>query len=145
MARTQLQTFRRGTTPRLIRRRGVAATEFAIVAPIFFLLIIGVIEVGRAIMVQQVLINAARAGARRAVMLSSTQQETLDAVTDFTDSVGVPTVTASVTPDPGAAAAGTAITVSASVNFASVSWLPAPWFMGSKVLSSTSVMRKEGF
>jgi Flp pilus assembly protein TadG len=145
MARAQLQACRRGSTPRVSQRRGVAATEFAIVAPIFFLLIIGIIEVGRAIMVQQVLINAARAGARRAVMLSSTQQETLDAVTDFTDSVGVPTVTASVTPDPGAAAAGTAITVSASVNFASVSWLPAPWFMGGKVLSSTSVMRKEGF
>jgi Flp pilus assembly protein TadG len=127
------------------RRRGVAAAEFAIVAPIFFILIIGIIEVGRAIMVQQVLINAARAGARRAVMLSSTQQETLDAVTDFTDSVGVPTVTAAVTPDPGTAAAGTAITVSASVDFANVSWLPAPWFMDEKVLSSSSVMRKEGF
>ena len=50
---------------------GVAAVEFAIVAPIFFMLVIGIIEVGRAIMVQQVLINASRVGARRAVMLSS--------------------------------------------------------------------------
>jgi Flp pilus assembly protein TadG len=145
MPRKLLREHRRRLKRSGPRRRGVAAAEFAIVAPIFFLLIIGIIEVGRAIMVQQVLINAARAGARRAVMLSSTQQESVDAVTDFTDSVGVPMVTASVSPDPGAAAAGTAITVSASVDFSNVSWLPAPWFMGEKVLSSSSVMRKEGF
>ena len=46
------------------RRLGAAATEFAIVAPVFFLMIIGFIEFGRALMVQQVLINASREGQR---------------------------------------------------------------------------------
>ena len=45
------------------RRRGAAATEFAIVAPVFFLMVIGFIEFGRALMVQQVLVNASRVGA----------------------------------------------------------------------------------
>jgi Flp pilus assembly protein TadG len=125
--------------------RGVAAVEFAIVAPIFFMLVIGIIEVGRAIMVQQVLINASRVGARRAAMLSSSTGAVLSSVTEFTTSVGVNSVTATVSPDPATAASGEPITVSASVNFANVSWLPQPWFMGGKTLSSSTVMRKEGF
>ena len=36
-------------------RRGSSVVEFALVAPVFFLLMIGIIEVGRALMVQQVL------------------------------------------------------------------------------------------
>jgi Flp pilus assembly protein TadG len=125
--------------------RGVAAVEFAIVAPIFFMLVIGIIEVGRAIMVQQVLINASRVGARRAAMLSSTEGEVLAAVTEFTTGVGVSSVTATVTPDPETAEGGTPLTVSTSVSYANVSWLPTPWFMGGKTLSSSAVMRKEGF
>ena len=125
--------------------RGVAAVEFAIVAPVFLMIVLGIIEVGRAIMVQQVLINASRVGARRAVMLSSTQTAVVNSVTEFTSSVGVPTVTATVTPDPETAASGTAITVTTSVNFNNVNWLPTPWFMGGKTLTSSTVMRKEGF
>jgi Flp pilus assembly protein TadG len=133
---------------RLRRRtasRGVAAVEFAIVAPIFFMLVIGIIEVGRAIMVQQVLINASRVGARRAAMLSSTEADVLAAVTEFTSGVGVSSVTATVSPDPETAEGGTSLTVSTSVSYADVSWMPTPWFMGGKTLSSSAVMRKEGF
>jgi Flp pilus assembly protein TadG len=126
-------------------QRGVAAVEFAIVAPIFFMLVIGIIEVGRAIMVQQVLINASRVGARRAVMLTSTQEDVLDAVSEYTTNVGVSSVSTTVSPNPEAAEGGTAITVTSTVDFANVSWLPQPWFLDGKVLSSTSVMRKEGF
>ena len=136
---------KRGRVGRSQAPRGVAAVEFAIVAPIFFMLVIGIIEVGRAMMVQQVLINASRVGARRAAMLTSTQQAVVDSVSEYTAGVGVSHVTASVTPDPAAAAAGTAITVVTSVDFAQVSWMPTPWFMGGKVLTSSSVMRKEGF
>jgi Flp pilus assembly protein TadG len=125
--------------------RGVAAVVFAIVAPIFFMLVIGIIEVGRAIMVQQVLINASRVGARRAAMLSSTEEDVLDAVTEFAAGVGVNSVTASVTPDPETAEGGTALTVSTTVSYANVSWLPTPWFMAGKTLTSSAVMRKEGF
>jgi Flp pilus assembly protein TadG len=123
----------------------VAAVEFAIVAPIFFLVIIGIIEVGRALMVQQVLINASRAGARRAVMLSSSSSAVTSAVTEYTSGVGVSGVSVSVSPDPATAAAGTAITVGASVSYSAVSWLPTARFMGGKTLTASSIMRKEGF
>jgi Flp pilus assembly protein TadG len=45
-------------------RRGVAAVEFAFVAPILFTLMLGVWEVGRLIQVQQLVQNATREGAR---------------------------------------------------------------------------------
>src|SRR5690606_32800631 len=54
---------------RLFRRnrRGASAVEFALVAPIFVLFVFGMVEYGRMVMVQQVLTNASREGARRAV------------------------------------------------------------------------------
>ncbi|HEX6960517.1 MAG TPA: TadE/TadG family type IV pilus assembly protein [Lacipirellula sp.] len=133
-------------TPRKQRpRRGVAAVEFAIVAPVFFLLIIGIVEIGRAMMVQQVLINASRVGARRAITLSSTEQAVIDAVEEYAAGVGVDGVTVAVSPNPATAAAGASITVDVEIGYNQVSWLPAPWFMGGKQLAATSVMRKEGF
>src|SRR6185503_18474885 len=55
-----------------IKRRGASAVEFAIVAPVFFMMIFGMIEYGRLVMVQQILTNATREGARRAVLQDAT-------------------------------------------------------------------------
>lgn len=46
------------------KQRGAAAVEFAAVAPIFVLLLFGMLEFGRMVMVQQILTNATREGAR---------------------------------------------------------------------------------
>ena len=54
------------------KRRGAAVVEFALVVPVFILLVFGMIEFGRAIMVQQVLVNASREGARQAVLDGTT-------------------------------------------------------------------------
>jgi Flp pilus assembly protein TadG len=126
-------------------RRAAAATEFAIVAPVFFLMVIGFIEIGRALMVQQVLINASRVGARMASTTGSTTTGVETAVQDYTSSVAVPGVTVAVSPNPATAAAGTTITVTTSVGFDSVSWMSSPWFLGGKTLTASSKMRKEGF
>jgi hypothetical protein len=50
------------------RGRGQALVEFAIVAPIFFLLLFSIIEFGRYVYTVQVLNNAAREGARYAIV-----------------------------------------------------------------------------
>jgi Flp pilus assembly protein TadG len=123
----------------------VAATEFAIVAPVFFMMVIGFIEFGRALMVQQVLINASRVGAREASTTGATMAEVQSAVENYASAVSVNGVSVSVSPDPAAAAAGTTITVSTSVPFNNVSWLSTPWFLGGKKLQASSEMRKEGF
>ena len=58
--------------------------EFAVVAPIFFLLILGMVEFGRMMMVQQVLTNASREGARIAVLDNTT---TADVTTQLTSAL----------------------------------------------------------
>jgi Flp pilus assembly protein TadG len=126
-------------------RRGVAAVEFAIVAPLFFLMVLGCIEIGRALMVQQVLVNASRAGAREATTLNGTLAGATEAAVGYASGASVPGVTATISPDPGSAKGGDLITVTLSVDFLSVSWSPAPWFLGGQSLTATSVMRKEGF
>ena len=47
---------------------GQSMTEFALVAPIFFLLLFGIIEAGRFIFYYEVLNNATREGARYAIV-----------------------------------------------------------------------------
>lgn len=126
-------------------RRGAAAVEFAIIAPVFFMLVIGFIELGRGLMVQQVLTNASRVGAREAVSLHTSTSEVQTVATDYAEGISVPGVTVTVTPDPSDVPAGENVTVTVSIPYADVSWVPAPWFMTNTTLSANSVMRKEGF
>ena len=53
-------------------RRGVAVVEFAIIAPIVFLVIFGLMEMGRLVMVKQAVTNAAREGCREASLATTT-------------------------------------------------------------------------
>lgn len=55
----------------LRRPRGQALVEFALVAPIFFLLLFAVIDFGRYVYYVQIINNAAREGARYAIVHGS--------------------------------------------------------------------------
>src|SRR3954465_14734266 len=118
---TSTRALRLRRLARASLRRGAAVTEFAIVAPVFFLMVIGFIEFGRALMVQQVLINASRVGARQATTTGATTAQVQAAVQAYTNGVTVNGVVVTVTPDPSTAAAGTTITCKASVAFSNVS------------------------
>ena len=124
-------------------RRGAAIVEFAFVAPIFFLFVFGMIEFGRMVMVQQLITNAAREGARVAILPGSTTSQVDTAVSNYlTGSVSGATTT--VNPDPPSGATyGSAVTVTVTVPFSSVSWTPKPFFLGSTTLSAQCVMRTE--
>jgi Flp pilus assembly protein TadG len=135
------------------KRRGAAVVEFAVVAPLFFLLVFGMIEFGRMIMVQQVLTNASREGARRAVLDGATalgvKQAVIDNMGDAQLMIDVDNVDISPS-DPSTAAYGTAISVTVHVPFSQVSWLPASmmkFFLPSGqtdvTLTATTVMRRE--
>jgi Flp pilus assembly pilin Flp len=125
-------------------RRGAAAVEFAVVAPLFFLLVFGMIEFGRMVMIQQVLTNASREGARVAVLDGATTADVQTAVDNYMVSASVQGATLSVNPDPPSSAGyGEAVTVVVSVPFDQVSWLPSPMFIGGHTLSATTVMRRE--
>jgi Flp pilus assembly protein TadG len=133
-----------------IKRRGASAVEFAIVAPVFFLMIFGMIEYGRLVMVQQILTNATREGARRAVLQDATTSTVKTVVRNYLTNASIngdnPNLSINVTPEPQTAtAADESITVSLSLPFKDVSWLPAPMFLKATTLNASSVMRRETF
>jgi Flp pilus assembly protein TadG len=116
---------------------------------VFFLMIFGMIEIGRAVMVQQVLTNASREGARIAVLDSPTptHDTVVTTVKNYLQNGGVPTASATVTINPNeptSAGYGQSVTVTVQVPFSSVSWLPTPIFLGStSKLTASTVMRRE--
>ena len=131
-------------SPRRNRRPGAAVVEFAVVAPVFFLFVFGMIEFGRMVMVQQIMTNAAREGARLAILPGSTTSQVKAAVNNYLAAGAISGATTSVNPDPPTSASyGSAVTVTVSVPFKSVSWTPAPFFLGSTTLQAQCVMRTE--
>jgi Flp pilus assembly protein TadG len=128
------------------KNRGVAAVEMAFAMPLLILLIFGMIEVGRALMVQQVLTNASREGARLAVTGGATAYSVTEAVEDYANSLISAEVSVTITPEyPSLAASGTPVTVEVSIDYTDVSWLPTPSYFEDAVLSASSVMRRETY
>jgi Flp pilus assembly protein TadG len=112
-------------------RRGATVIEFVLVAFVFFLLIFGLIETGRMVMIQQALTNAAREGCRAAGLASSIDTARVEsAVRDYLQSVvGSSASNASVvrvtlpstlTNIPS----GTELSVAVELNYRDASWLP---------------------
>jgi hypothetical protein len=107
------------------------------------------IEVGRAVMVQQILTNAAREGARQAVLDGSTAAAVNSWLTDTTTGylpiAGINGATVTISPtEPATAKNGDPVTVTVQVQFSNVTWLPSPWFIsGSTNLKASSIMRRE--
>ena len=137
-------------------RSGAAAVEMALVAPIFFTVVLGIVEFGRAFMVSQLLNDAAREGARSAIMAGSTNAAvTTDAqtfvasvvgcqTTDVTVNITITPYTGNTNPNNVLASASKRdlclITVSVPFNKASV--IPAK-FLSAITLKGKSAMRHE--
>ena len=135
------------------QRQGVAAVEFAVVAPLFLLFVLGLLEYGRMVMVYQVLSNASRVGARIAVLEETSESGVRSQVTEYLTKAGVSAGT--VTPWAEDQTTGEAknfadlvqgdrVGVTISLQFDDVSWLPSPMFLGGKNLTATTQMRREG-
>jgi Flp pilus assembly protein TadG len=102
------------------------------------------IEYGRMVMVQQMLTNASREGARRAVLDGSTTTDVESVVNSYLASGNIDEPTVAVSPSPPSSAGfGDPVTVTVSVPYADVSWLPTPMFLGNTTMTATSVMRRE--
>lgn len=125
-------------------RRGAAVVEFAVVSPVFFLLVFGMIEYGRMVMVQQLLTNAAREGARVGVLDNSTASDVTTAVNNYLTAANINNATITCNPStPSSATYGQPVTVTVSVPFSQVSWLPSPMFLGGTTMTAQSAMRRE--
>jgi Flp pilus assembly protein TadG len=130
------------------QRRGVAAVEFAVIASLLFTLILGIVEIGRAMMVLELLNNAARNGCRTGALGGSSNSTVTAAVDSVLSTVGVTGYSTTVqvngtTADASTAVPGDALTVSVSVPYSSVTWLPTTLFLSGQSLSGSAVMRHE--
>jgi Flp pilus assembly protein TadG len=138
-------------------RSGAAAVEFVLVVPILVLIVLGTIDLGRTIMVLDLLNHAARVGCRIGVLPGNGTTEITNGVNAALAGAGIsganePAIDVQprgsgtwVSPgDAGAATTGDAIRVTVSVAYKKVTWLAFTSFVGSDTnLSSTVVMCKE--
>lgn len=113
------------------KRRGVAAVEMALVAPLFMLLVLGIIEFGRYLMVGQLVTNAAREGTRMAISGYFTEDDVRTDIENFmTEAVGVEPEEISIEIETGSgetiydAEAKDLITIRVAVRFVDVTYLP---------------------
>jgi Flp pilus assembly protein TadG len=101
--------------------RGTALMETALTLPLILLVSVGIFEFGRAFQMVQVLTNAAREGARVAVLPGSSVDQVKGRVVDYLKAGQVPgALTASVVVDPNVSiniGAGTATGSKVTVNY----------------------------
>jgi Flp pilus assembly protein TadG len=131
------------------RNHGAAAVEFAFVAPFILLLVFGMVECARMVMVKQVLTSAARIGCRHASLATTQSYLASDAkvrermegsIADYDDA---DIVRIAFSPEFTAApVSGTEITVTVEVDFDDVSWFPASIFGNAKIRGSSSSRRE---
>lgn len=134
---------RRGKTGRR-RAGGAAAVELAMVLPFVVTIVLGHIESARMGMVAQLLTTAAREGCRVAVLNGKTQADVQARVQAVLAGSGVPIGTVTPTPEGWQnSSGGTAITVSLSVPFSQVSWLPTPLFLKGAKITASATMSSE--
>jgi len=137
-------------------RRGASVVEMAVVLPVFMMIVMGIIEFGRGMMVGQLVTNSARHGARLAAVDGSTNTEVENAVEQFLiDSVGVSPGDAVITvevepgtgnPDPldnlAVALPKDLVTVIVDVPYDKVGYVAGQWLAG-RNLSGRCTMRHE--
>ena len=136
----------------LRRPAGVTVVEFALSAPVLFLFIFAMIEFGRIVMVQQLIVTAAREGARMASLATTTDSSQVDPVVrNLLSAGGIPSpvahdptrVRVTVLP-PGSYSgmpAGAEQTVSVHVPVNDIAWLNL--FMKDRALQAAATMQRE--
>jgi Flp pilus assembly protein TadG len=136
-ARTALESTApsAGADRRRARRRATNVVEFAVIAPIYLMIVLGIIELGRGLMVTMLLFNGARIGARVGTLEGKSTTDIKGAVNDYLSSMGISgdAVTVDVNDnvtDAMNAQQGDEITVIASISASKVTWVPGVQLVG---------------
>ena len=143
-----LNSSRRGSAaPQRTKRRGTAAVEFAALAPAFFLVVLGLVEVGRCFMVQHLLLNAARQGCRTGILPGNGTTQVKDTVKTALNPSSISTQNVNVTvngasADPQSANHGDTVTVTVSVAFTDVSWLPFTSYVSGNLSAQYTLLKQ---
>lgn len=133
-------------------RQGATAVEFALIAPLLFLFVLGLVEFSRMMMVKQCLNHAAQVGSRTACLATTQSTSQVDAAVRDALRESIPNasnsslVRVSVSPSGIASlSTGTSVTVDLDVNLSAVSWAPVGMlsFLGDPTLSAQSTQERE--
>ncbi len=124
-------------------RRGSVVVEFAVMMPVFVLIVLGTIEACTMIFLEQTLKIAAHEGARAAVVPNSDSTKVQARLTSFLDQRGVKGYTTMITPSNFPKSAyGQMIQVQVTAPCNQNCAFP-PWFYNGKSLTGTVTMMKE--
>lgn len=139
-----------------LNRKGASIVEFALLAPILILLVLGTIDLGQYINVSQAVSNASREGALVAARSETTSASSVESAVRaymtgvYPNAAGVMVGDAlQITTSSGDGAdlstvnAGSSVSVKVSIEYNAVRWLSGLDFLGGKTVSSTTIMRKE--
>jgi Flp pilus assembly protein TadG len=132
--------------PKRPRRRGTATVEFAVVAIFLMTLMLGVVEVTRAIQVKNTLTDIARSGCRVGTVPGNYSQQVTDNVNTILTNNGITSSLAttailvnSKSADVSTAKKGDQISVKISITISAVNWV-SPLFLSSTAIESETVI-----
>jgi Flp pilus assembly protein TadG len=128
------------------KRRGVAAVEMAVLAPVLVFLTIGMLEMARAMMVKETLTDAARKGCRTGILPNSTNDEVTADVNavltsnNITASYATMQILINGAPaDVSSAVRNDKISVKVSIPVSQVAWI-TPLFLPANDIESEAVV-----
>jgi Flp pilus assembly protein TadG len=150
-------------------RSGATAVEFAVVGQVLFLLVFGIIELGRALMVLHILSEVARDAARYAIVAEGSYKSSANLQTYVSNRLTVYGVSTANTPivsindssstdlstatgpaqkagasNWGKYSNGTEVTVKVQINFSEFTWLPTARYLDTSItLSGQYTLRRD--
>jgi hypothetical protein len=145
----------------LRKRTAVAAVEMAFVVPVLCTIALGMFELGRGVMVKQILDDAARKGCRTGIIHQYGNSDIINDVTNVMQDNGfssnqfnpqnnigainiiVIDPNGNVLPDSLDAPPGTMVSVQVVIPAASVNWVSSVFLTNSMFISETIVMMKQ--
>jgi Flp pilus assembly protein TadG len=140
-------TIQQGLTPSCLHRRGASAVEMAVVAPVVFAVIFGLMEIAYGYMVHHLIQDAARQGCRVAIcngQSNTTVQSKVNTLLQTERVVGATTkiMVNSSTADVSSAKAGDLITVQITIPASKVSFFPTSGYLTGQ-LNALCTMRHD--
>lgn len=123
------------------KRRGAAVVEFALVAPLFFLVVFAMFEFSWLNVVRHTADNAAYEAARKAMVPGATVAEVAGEATRILRTIGARGAVVSVSPDPIAVGTGT-VTVAIDIPMQNNA-LVSPRFTATTTIHAESTLRTE--
>ena len=123
-------------------RRGAAAVEFALTAPIVIVLMFACVEFSRLNMLRNSAGNAAYEGCRRGVVPGATAAQAKTMCEQVLQASNINSFTVTVSPSNIVSTTET-VTVTANVTLAANSWIPAMFLPSANVVRSCALSREQ--